>query len=155
NVGNYKTTVQGSNGIDGSLDYKLKMDIPGGAAGAALNNALASISGNAATGGSNIKLNLKVGGTYEDPKFGLAGAEAGESVQQQTKAAIEQRVNQEVDKAKEEFDARKKEAEEKARQEVEQKREEVEQKANQEVEKAKEQVKEQAKGKVKDFLKKP
>lgn len=154
NIGNYKTTVQGSNGMDGSLDYNLKMDIPAGAAGAALNNALASLGGRPASDNTNIKLNLKVGGTYEDPKFGLAGSESGETVQQQTKAAIEERVDKEVDKAKEEFDARKKEAEEKARQEIEQKREEVEQKAKEEVEKAKEETKEKAKDKLKDLLKK-
>jgi vacuolar-type H+-ATPase subunit H len=154
NIGNYRTTIQGSNGMDGSLDYNLKMDIPAGAAGAALNNALASLSGRAASGSSNIKLNMKVGGTYEDPKFGLAGSEAGESVQQQTKAAVEERIDKEVDKAKEEFDARKKEAEEKAREEVEQKREEIEEKAKEEVEKAKEQTKEKAKDKVRDLLKK-
>jgi hypothetical protein len=28
--GSYKTTVAGSTGIDGSLDYKLKMDVPQG-----------------------------------------------------------------------------------------------------------------------------
>lgn len=151
-VGNYKTTIAGSNGIDGSLDYILKMDVPAGAAGAALNNALASISGTPASGSSNIKLNLKLGGTYSAPKFGLTGSEAGESVQQQAKAAVEDRIDKEVDKAKEEFDAKAKEAEEKARQEVEERRKEAEEKARQEVEKAAEKTKDKAKDKARDIL---
>lgn len=159
-VGKYKTVVEGSNGIDGSLDYRLKMDIPAGAAGAAVNNAIASLTGKASSGSSNILLNLNVGGTYEDPKFGLGGAEAGESVQDQAKAKVEDRVNEEVDKAKEEFDARKKEAEEKARQELEARRKEAEEKAKQEIEEQRKEteakVKEEtdkAKEKAKDQIK--
>jgi len=153
-IANYKTTVQGSNGIDGSLDYKLKMDIPAGAAGAAVNNALASLTGKAATGSSNILLNLNVGGTYENPKFGLGSAESGAPVQQQAKAAVEERVNAEVDKAKEEFDAKRKEAEEKAKQELEERRKEAEAKAKEEVDKATDKAKEKAKDQVKGLFKK-
>ncbi|CAN5204660.1 hypothetical protein BH23BAC1_BH23BAC1_07850 [soil metagenome] len=151
-LGNYKTTIAGSNGLDGSLDYILKMDVPAGAAGAALNNALASISGTPATGSSNIKVNLKLGGTYNAPRFGITGSETGETIQQQAKAAAEDRIDKEVDKAKEEFDAKAKEAEERARQEVEERRKEAEEKARQEVERAADKTKDKAKEKARGIL---
>ena len=75
NLGNYEATIAGSNGIDGSLDYTIKMDVPAGAVGSAVNNALASLTGKQATNSSTIKLAFGVGGTYDDPKIGLAGSD--------------------------------------------------------------------------------
>jgi len=136
-----KTTVSGSNGIDGSLDYLLKMNVNAGAAGAAINGLISSIGGSSSNG-SSVKLNLKVGGNYNDPKVSLASSEAGESTSSSAKAAVETKVNQEVDKAKAE-------AEKKAKAEADRLKKEAEAKAKAEAEK----LKKKAKSKVKDLLK--
>ena len=166
-IGGYTTTVSGSNGITGDMDYKLDMDVPAGAAGDALNSALASFTGGKSVVGENIKLNLGLGGTYDDPKVNLLGTGAGEGggVAANAKAAVEAKAKEELEKkkaeakeelekkkaeAKAELDKKKAEAEAKAREEAERLKKEAEEKAKAEAEKAKK----KAADKAKDALKK-
>ena len=158
-LNNYKTTISGSNGIDGTLDYRMEMVVPAGVVGNALNSALASFTGGKPAVGSTINLNLKVGGTYEDPKVGLAGSEAGEEsessgVAASAGAAAKAKLDEEKKKAEEaakaEVDKKKKEAEEKAKAEAEKAKAEAEKKLKEEAEKLK--LQEEAE-KAKDALK--
>ncbi len=98
-VSNYKMNVGGSNGIDGSLDYKVKMDIPAGVIGAQVNNALASLTGKAVQNAETITLNLNVGGTATNPKIGLAGSSTSGSIAETAKEAVKERVTAEVARA--------------------------------------------------------
>lgn len=158
NIGGYKTTVSGSNGILGDLDYNLKMDVPAGAAGDALNSALSSFTGGKSVVGQNIKLNLGMGGTYDDPKVKLLGTGAGDggasgAAKAAAKAALDEqkaKAQAEVDKKKAEAQAEidKKKAEAEA--EIAKKKAEAEAKAKAEAEKAKK----KAADKAKDALKK-
>lgn len=158
-VNNYKTTIAGSNGIDGSMDYRMKMNVPAGVVGSALNSALASLTGGKPAVGSTINLNLKVTGTYDDPKVGLAGSEPGDDgesggVGASASAAAKAKLDEEKEKAeaaaKEAIEKQKKEAEEKAKAEAEKLKEEAEKKLLEEAEKLK--LKEEAE-KAKDALK--
>ena len=163
NIGNFKTVVAGSNGIDGSLDYKLKMTVPAGTVGTAVNSAIAKFTGGSDNVSSDILLNLNLGGTYNDPKIGLDGAEAGQGAKQAVKAAVTEKVDEQKEKLKEEIDAKKKAAEEEARRRAEAAKKEAEEKARAETEKlkkqaeaeaekAKKEVKEKAKEKLKDLF---
>ena len=76
-IGGYKSNVSGSNGIDGSLDYVMKMEVPAGALGEAAGSALASLTGTKVDVPSTIMLNIGIGGTYEDPQPTLLGTDAG------------------------------------------------------------------------------
>jgi flagellar biosynthesis GTPase FlhF len=143
NVGNFKTTLAGSNGIDGSIDYIAKMNVPAGAVGSAVNNAIANLTGVNGAVSSNIMLNLRIGGTYDDPKVSLAGAEAGESTSQSAKAAVAAKVEQEKQELQAELNKQKAEAEAKAKAEADRLKQEAEAKAKAEADKAKEQVKEE------------
>ncbi len=155
NLGNYKTVVSGSNGIDGSLDYDLQMNVPAGALGSNINNALASVTGNK-NSSSEIKLNLNLGGTYNSPKIGLAGANAGEgAIAKQAEEAVKERATEEIDKVKDDLEEKRKEAEEKARLEIEKQKQEAEEKAREELEKQKNKATDKAKDKLKDIFKKP
>ncbi|MEM9982044.1 MAG: AsmA-like C-terminal region-containing protein, partial [Bacteroidota bacterium] len=98
NIAGYKTTVQGSNGLDGSLDYQLNMDLPAGAVGKQLNSSIASLTGQSFSGNENVKLNLGVGGKYTSPKVKLLGA-GGKTVKEQVKEVAKDNVV--VNKAKE------------------------------------------------------
>ncbi|MEL6535420.1 MAG: AsmA-like C-terminal region-containing protein [Bacteroidota bacterium] len=76
-VGTYKTTVSGSGGLDGSLDYVLAMDIPAGSAGQAVNNLVSNLAGTQTNlVGETINLNVGLGGTYQEPKFSILSSES-------------------------------------------------------------------------------
>jgi hypothetical protein len=152
-IANYAMNIGGSNGLDGSLDYKVKLDIPAGAVGAQVNNALAQLTGKQTANAETITLNLNVGGTHKQPKVGLAGSSTGGTVQETVKEAVKERVTAEVDKARAEAEERaraegeklKAEAEAKVKAEqdrlkaeAEKKQQELEQKAREAEERAKE-----------------
>ena len=94
-LGGYQSNVSGSNGLDGSLDYVMKMEIPAGQLGQQLNQTIASLTGSATNPSSSIKLNIGIGGTYDDPKPKLLSADAGQGMKQ----AVKEEVKTEVTKA--------------------------------------------------------
>lgn len=100
-LGDYQTTIAGSTGIDGSIDYSLSMDVPAGQIGTQLNSLVGQLTGNSAISGSNtIRLNIGVDGTYSDPKFGLKGVGSGDGTD--VKSAVTASVKAKVDEKKEE-----------------------------------------------------
>ena len=170
NVGNFKTVIAGSNGIDGSIDYLMKMNVPAGTVGTAVNSAIAKFTGNNETIASNIILNLKVTGDYGDPKVRLAGTEAGGGGKSSVQAAAKAKVEEQAQELKEEIAQQKREAEDEVRRKAEQAKKEAEearrraeqkakedaerakQKAEEEAKKATEEVKEEAKKKLKKLF---
>ncbi|MGB3589114.1 MAG: AsmA-like C-terminal region-containing protein [Tunicatimonas sp.] len=152
NVGNFKTIIAGSNGIDGSIDYLMKMNVPAGTVGTAVNSAIAKFTGSNETIDSNIILNLKVTGNYDDPKVRLAGTDAGGSGKSSVQAAAKAKVEEQAKELKDEIAQQKKEAEaeirrkaEQAKKEAEAARSRAEEKAKAEAAKAKQKVEEEAK----------
>ncbi len=85
-IDKYLTTVAGSSGLDGSLDYSLNMTVPAGKVGSQVNNLLGNLTGTA-NNSEDIKLNLKLAGNYKQPVIKLLGADAGEVAK---KAAVTQ-----------------------------------------------------------------
>lgn len=72
--GDYTTAVSGSTGLDGSIDYTLKMNVPAGKLGSQVQSFI-----NKNTGASNptdvIPVTIGLGNTYNDPKFNLLADE--------------------------------------------------------------------------------
>lgn len=153
NIGNFKTVVAGSNGIDGSLDYLMKMTVPAGAVGTAVNSAIARLTGNTDNVSSNIKVNLNVTGTYDDPKVNLAGAEAGDNPAQSAKAAAEAKAREEAAKLKAELEKQKQAAEAEAKRKAEAAKRQAEQKAKEKTEEVKQEVKKEAENAKKEIKK--
>jgi len=147
-AGGAKMNVSGKQSLEGNLDYLLKMDVPAGALGSAMNGALASLGGGSSGNNQNIKFDLKVTGPYNDPKVGLAGSSAKE----QAKDAIENKVkdeiknNAEVQKAQQQIDAEKKAAEQKLKDEQD--------RIQQQIDAEKKKAEDDAKKKAADELKK-
>lgn len=114
NVNQIKSTVTGSNGFDQTIDYSMASEIPrasfGGAANSILNNMVASANSKGANFslGDIVPVNIKIGGTVNDPKISTDLNKSGARLMDDIKA-----------KAKEEFDNAKAAAEEKIRSEVE------------------------------------
>jgi uncharacterized protein involved in outer membrane biogenesis len=142
-LGSIEATAQGSNGIDGSLDYTVGMEVPTGQLGQALNQAIASRLGQSGVVPQNVKVNIRVGGTYNDPKIGLASTEqasGGSSVATQARDAAAERVAEEKEALKEEV-----------KEQIEEKREEIQELVDEQKERAKEEVKKEV-DKAKDRL---
>ena len=138
-AGDTKMTIGGMNNLSGGIDYGVAMDVPTGKVGSALNNKLSSFAGmKDYKGAERVTLNLKVGGTVDDPKVALAGGSAKAQAKDMVKDMVKSRLDTEKDKLqirrqvaedslRNELDRRRKEAEEKARIELEKKRKEAEQ----------------------------
>jgi len=70
----------------------MKMDIPAGQLGQQLNQTIASLTGKSSDPSSTIKLNIGIGGTYEDPKPKLLSADAGEGMKEQVTEEVKEEV---------------------------------------------------------------
>jgi uncharacterized protein involved in outer membrane biogenesis len=102
--GSYATNVAGSTGLDGTIDYTLKMNVPAGKVGTALQGYANQI-----TGGTNVSkdipVTIGVGGTYADPKPQLVLTEQKNAVKDAVKEEVKQTteaVKQEVKEAAQE-----------------------------------------------------
>ncbi len=65
--GQYKTSVAGSTGLDGSLDYTLKMNVPAGKLGAQYNALIAKYTGGKNDPNSEVPVTIGLGGKYNSP----------------------------------------------------------------------------------------
>lgn len=93
--GNYKTTVAGSTGLDKSIDYSLKMDVPAGKLGAQFNSFIASKTGAKTDPNGTIPVTIGLGGTVTDPSPKLLM----DSQKEQVKEALKETAKEEGAKA--------------------------------------------------------
>jgi len=150
NMGNIDTRVVGSNGIDGSLKYDVRLAIPAGEVGEAINNAIASLTGTTSKG-STLMVNLNVGGSYDDPNFKLGKSETQEDAgpAQQVKETVKEEVAEKTEEVKDQVRETVSEKKEEVKEIAEEKAGEVKEDLKEEVDKAKEKAKE----KLNNFLK--
>jgi len=89
--GQYKTTVAGSTGVDGSIDYTLKMNVPAGKLGSQFNSLVSQYSNTKTDPNAPIPVTIGVGGNYADPKTKLIMDEQKSAVKEAvTNAAKEE-----------------------------------------------------------------
>ncbi|WP_276368514.1 AsmA family protein [Chryseolinea sp. H1M3-3] len=93
--GNYKTTVAGSTGLDKSIDYTLKMDVPAGKLGTQFNSFIASKTGAKTDPNGTIPITIGLGGSVTDPSPKLLM----ESQKEQVKEALTETAKEEGAKA--------------------------------------------------------
>ena len=93
--GSYATTVSGSTGLDGSIDYSLKMMVPAGQLGSQLQGFVNQYAGTT-NPTDKIPLSIGLGGTYNDPKPKLLAAEQKEQVKQAASNVVEQKSQEAV-----------------------------------------------------------
>jgi hypothetical protein len=94
--GEYKTTVSGSTGIDQSIDYNLKMDVPAGKLGTQLNSFLADKAGAKTDPNGTVPVNIALGGSVTNPSPKLV---ASAEQKQQVKEAVTNTAKEEAGKA--------------------------------------------------------
>jgi len=97
--------VSGSNGIDQSLQYNLKLRVPRSELGGAANNAIAGLLSKAGKAGVDlaaapeIPLGIQIGGTVTSPTVKADVSSLASSVKQGAAQAVRQAVTQKVDTA--------------------------------------------------------
>jgi AsmA-like C-terminal region len=105
--GNYKTTVSGSTGLDKSIDYSLKMDVPAGKLGAEFNSFIASKTGAKTDPNGTIPITIGLGGTVTDPAPKLLMDEQKEQVKEAAIETAKEEGTKAVEKAVKGTDAEK------------------------------------------------
>ncbi len=112
-INNYKTVIEGSTGLDQTLDYKLDMAIPrsefGGAANNVLNNLLSQA--NTKTGmdmklGDMIDVRVLVTGTVSDPKIKTDLKDQLKDAKEDVKQAVKEKVEEKIEEVKEDIKAK-------------------------------------------------
>ncbi len=109
NLGDYKTTIAGSTGIDGTVDYLLKMNVPAGQVGTQLNSLVSSLTGsNQGLAGNNLILNIGMGGLFTQPEFALRSVSSadGNTVKETVTATVEAKVEEKKEEVKEEIESK-------------------------------------------------
>ena len=88
-VGNFVTTISGSSGLNGSLDYGLRMMVPAAVMGSTLAG-LVTQAGLSSGTKEDVPLNIRLGGTFSAPKPELVTKEQKEQV----KAAVKEKAEE-------------------------------------------------------------
>jgi hypothetical protein len=97
--GSYKTSVAGSTGLDGSLDYILKMDVPAGKLGSQYNAFIAQYTGGKNDPNANIPVTIGLGGFYNSPSPKLLMEDQKAQATEAATAAAKQEGQKALEKA--------------------------------------------------------
>jgi uncharacterized protein involved in outer membrane biogenesis len=97
--GDYKTSVAGSTGLDGSLDYTLKMDVPAGKLGTQYNALIAQYTGGKSDPNANIPVTIGLGGKYNNPAPKLLMDGQKEQVKEAVTAAAKEEGQKALEQA--------------------------------------------------------
>jgi hypothetical protein len=110
-VGNIKMNIGGDQGIDQTINYVIKTEIPRSDLGSSINSLMDNLSAQAAAFGivykpaEILKVNVKVTGTFGKPVitpfFGKSPGEGTGGVKEEAKEAVKQVIDNTVDQAKE------------------------------------------------------
>lgn len=112
-MGNTVGTMSGSNGLDQTVDYKMALKIPSKDLG--MSNALNKLNTQASGLGLDLKaaefinVDVLIGGTVTEPKISTSLKGAATSIVGGVKEQVKEKINEEIDKAKEQAIAKAKE----------------------------------------------
>ncbi len=96
--GDYVTNISGSTGLDGSINYLLKMNVPAGKLGSELQGFINQNTG-AKNSTSEIPISIALGGTYKDPKSTLLTQEQTAQVKEAITNVAEEKGQQAIEGA--------------------------------------------------------
>lgn len=110
-TGNMKMNISGDQGIDQTLNYLVKTELPRSDLGSSVNSLIDNLSSQAAAFGINykpsdvLKVNVKVTGTFSKPVvapfFGSTSGEGSVGVKETAKEVVKQTIDNSLDQAKE------------------------------------------------------
>lgn len=96
-LGSYKTTVAGSTGIDGTIDYNLKMDVPAGKLGTQLNSFINKYTGSKTDPNAPIPVTIGLGGTVTKPAPKLLMSEQKDQAKEAVKEAVKEEATKKAE----------------------------------------------------------
>jgi hypothetical protein len=96
NFGSYKTTVAGSTGMDGTIDYTLKMNVPANKVSSQLTSLTNKYTGASTDPNQPVPVTIGVGGNYSDPKTRLIMDEQKEQAKEAATAAVKEEAAKKV-----------------------------------------------------------
>lgn len=105
--GDYKTSVAGSTGIDGSIDYTLKMDVPAGKLGTQFNSFVSSYTGGKNDPNANVPVSIGLGGNFTNPSPKLLMTEQTQQAKDAATAAAKEEGTKAITQAVKGTDAEK------------------------------------------------
>ena len=159
----YKTKVEGSNGFDQSIDYKLDVEMPTSKLPSAATSVVQGIISQANSKGANlsmgdnVNLHILMGGTIDHPTIKTGMKEtAGKMVDQlkeKAKQELDQKKKELEEKAKAETERLKKEGSDKAKAEADRMKKEAEAKVKAESDRLKKEAEKKAKDALKNIFK--
>jgi uncharacterized protein involved in outer membrane biogenesis len=88
--GSYKTSVAGSTGLDGSIDYMLKMNVPANKLSSQLTGFVNQYSGSNTDPNKPVPVTIGLGGKFSDPKTRLIMDEQKQQVKEAATAAVKE-----------------------------------------------------------------
>lgn len=109
NLGSTDVTIAGDQGLDQTMNYLMTFSIPRNDFGNAANDVLENLTSQARSKGfdinpgEDVNIQVKITGTFTDPKINLVLKENLQKAKQEIKQAVEDRVKEEVKKVKEEL----------------------------------------------------
>lgn len=164
-IAGFKTRIEGSSGLDQTIDYKLGMQLPTkllpGAATNVVSGLISKANSNGAnlSMGDNVNLNIKIGGTVMNPKVETGIKDAAKNAMDDVKAKVADEIEKKKQEALAKADSIKRAAEEKVKSEADRLKREAEAKAKAEADRLKKEAEEKAKkaagDKLKDLFGKP
>jgi Skp family chaperone for outer membrane proteins len=168
-ISGIKTKIEGSNGFDQTIDYKLGMQLPTKMLPGAATSVISGLISQANSKGANmsmgetVNVNVKIVGTVANPKVetGLKEAVKGavEDLKAKAKEELEKKKKELEDRAKDTADSLRNAAENKAKAEADRVKKEAQAKARAEADRLKKEAEEKAKkaagDKIKDIFNKP
>ncbi len=168
-IAGYKVRMEGSHGIDQSMDYAMGIQIPTRQLPSAATQAMSSLLEKANRAGANLSMaevmhvQVNIGGSFAQPRIETNLKASAQQITEDLKAKaaeeLERRKKELEEQARAEAERLKKEAEEKARSEAERLKKEAEEKAKMEAERLKKEAEEKARREaekqLKDLFKRP
>jgi hypothetical protein len=110
-MGTTNFVIAGDQGIDKTMNYNMNINIPRSVLGSGANESLNRLYANAASKGINISpsetlnMNVKVGGSFTEPKISIDLKDNVKQTTQAIKEEIKEKAQEEIDKKKEEAKA--------------------------------------------------
>jgi hypothetical protein len=126
-VGNIPTEIEGSTGIDQTIDYRTTLSIPRSEFGSQANDVLTSLMDKAKSSGVDVKLGDVVNvtafikGTVSNPKIETNLKEAADNMKDDIKDAIKEKIEEKIEDVKEDVKAKASEEAEKIMKDAEEK----------------------------------
>ena len=114
-LGSIDMVIGGDQGIDQTLNYLVKMSVPRASFGTGANQVIDDLAAKATAKGlkidpgEKVNVDVKVTGTFTDPKIGLDMKSSSENAIKAVKEKVKEKVREEVEKKKEEVKVKVKE----------------------------------------------